>query len=274
MRKFNPEVFINPDKFKQKISIDRIVADPKVSHRGVKRYKKMLAKGENLGTIIVIKHPREDFYAVVDGHHRYYAQLESGIKEINCAIIGNLSSFIFHLTKDGWFQPSKEFTDNVRIPILKFQEHLKQFLKEFLKNPEKFKKDFKLQNPLNKKDRMKKILILIFVISIMSGCIGQIPEPTTTTTVETTVETTTETTTIETTVETTVETTTTKEHNGMSTLGSCSTDNECFISGCNSEICQSTSEESMVSICVYNPPYPDDLGYECKCVDNKCMWAE
>jgi hypothetical protein len=124
MRKLNLDVLINPEKYKQKISVDKIVADPKVSRRGIKRYKIMLSKGESLGTIIVIKHPRKDVYAVVDGHHRLYAQLESGIKKINCAVVGNFSSFMFYL----------------RIPILKFREDLDDYLKEFLKNPEKLRK--------------------------------------------------------------------------------------------------------------------------------------
>ena len=140
MRKINLDVFINPEKYKQKISVKKIVADPKISKKGVKRYKKILSQEKSLGTIIVIKHPRKDVYAVIDGHHRFYAQLESGIKEIDCAVIGDFSSFMFHLTKDGWFQPSKEFTEYLRMPVLKFQKDLDDFLKEFLKDPEKFKK--------------------------------------------------------------------------------------------------------------------------------------
>jgi len=140
MRKLNLDVFINPEKYKQKISVDKIVADPKVSRRGIKRYKIMLSKGKSLGTIIVIKHPRKDVYAVVDGHHRFYAQLEPGIKKINCAVVGNFSSFMFYLTKDGWFQPPEEVTEYLRIPILKFREDLDDYLKEFLKNPEKLRK--------------------------------------------------------------------------------------------------------------------------------------
>jgi hypothetical protein len=140
MRKLNLDVFINPEKYKQKISVDKIVADPKVSRRGIKRYKIMLSKGKSLGTIIVIKHPRKDVYAVVDGHHRFYAQMESGFKKINCAVVGNFSSFMFYLTKDGWFQPPEEVTEYLRIPILKFREDLDDYLKEFLKNPEKLRK--------------------------------------------------------------------------------------------------------------------------------------
>ena len=64
------------------------------------------------------------------------------------------------------------------------------------------------------------------------------------------------------------------QHHGLSTNGTCSIDSDCFISGCNSEICQSKSEETRDSICVYNPPYPKDLGCGCRCVDKKCVWAK
>jgi len=141
MRKFNPDVFVNPDKYKERINAEKIIADMKVYLRGVDRYKEMLKQGKDLGTIIVVKHPREDLFAVLDGHHRFIAQKESGIKEINCAIIGDFSSFLFHMTKDGWFQPSPEITQYLRVPILQFQDDLKKFLKEFLENPEIFKKD-------------------------------------------------------------------------------------------------------------------------------------
>jgi len=141
MRKFNADVFIDPDKYKEKISVDKIIADLKVYRQGVERYKEMLKQGKDLGTIIVLKHPREDFFAVVDGHHRFIAQQESGIKEVDCAIVGDFSSFIFYMTKDGWFQPSPEITQYVRVPILQFQEDLKKFLEEFIKNPEIFKKN-------------------------------------------------------------------------------------------------------------------------------------
>ncbi len=71
---------------------------------------------------------------------------------------------------------------------------------------------------------------------------------------------------------TTTTSTTIPEHHGSSTHGNCSANDDCIISGCNNEICQSKFEEPMMSICVYNPPYPKDLGYECRCTDKKCMW--
>jgi len=64
------------------------------------------------------------------------------------------------------------------------------------------------------------------------------------------------------------------QHYGLSTNSTCSSDNDCVIDGCNGEICRSKSEESISSTCVYNPPYPKDLGCSCRCIDSKCMWAK
>ncbi|MDI6825905.1 MAG: DUF333 domain-containing protein [Candidatus Aenigmarchaeota archaeon] len=69
-------------------------------------------------------------------------------------------------------------------------------------------------------------------------------------------------------------TTTPIEHHGISTQGRCSSDTDCIVSGCNGEICQSKFEEPLMSICVYNPPYPKDLGYRCACVNQKCLWMK
>ena len=110
---------------------------------------------------------------------------------------------------------------------------------------------------------MKKLLfITLSFVVLMSGCVKQSEQPNFTTSVETTTTTELTTTSIE------------EEHHGTSTLGSCLSDNDCIVSGCNSEICQSKFEEPLVSICVYDPPYPDELGYECKCMDQKCTWKK
>ena len=63
-------------------------------------------------------------------------------------------------------------------------------------------------------------------------------------------------------------------HRGTSSNGPCSSDSDCITDGCNGEICRSGSEEGMMSICVYDPPYPKDLGCSCRCSENKCMWAK
>lgn len=65
-----------------------------------------------------------------------------------------------------------------------------------------------------------------------------------------------------------------KEYYGRSTYGSCQTDDDCTFGGCNAEICQSKDEEGIVSVClVPDKPTPQQLGYDCRCVTNKCQWT-
>ena len=60
---------------------------------------------------------------------------------------------------------------------------------------------------------------------------------------------------------------------GSYTSGPCETNNDCIVSGCNNEICQSKNEDPLSSIClVTEDPPPQELGYECQCVENKCEW--
>ena len=64
-----------------------------------------------------------------------------------------------------------------------------------------------------------------------------------------------------------------KEYYGSSTFGQCQNDNDCLISGCNREICQSRFEEEMASICILpDRPTPPQLGYGCRCHLNQCQW--
>jgi len=129
---FNPDVFINPDKYARLLPIEKIVADSKVSRDGVEFYKKKIANNEKINPIIVVKHPRIDLYAVLDGHHRYWACREMGKKTINSALAGDYSSVSFYLTEYGFFQPSSEATEKLREPAKKMHENLKEFLDEFI----------------------------------------------------------------------------------------------------------------------------------------------
>jgi eight-cysteine-cluster-containing protein len=62
---------------------------------------------------------------------------------------------------------------------------------------------------------------------------------------------------------------------GFSTFGPCQNDQGCFVSGCNSEICQSKAEEPMVSICIApDRPTPPQLDYGCGCRSNRCQWIQ
>jgi eight-cysteine-cluster-containing protein len=65
-----------------------------------------------------------------------------------------------------------------------------------------------------------------------------------------------------------------EEFYGSSTNYSCEVDEDCLVSGCNSEICQGAEEESMSSICIFpDEPLPKDLGYSCGCFEGQCQWG-
>lgn len=62
---------------------------------------------------------------------------------------------------------------------------------------------------------------------------------------------------------------------GQSTFGKCEKQTECVVDGCNGEICRSTSEGGMASICIEpDLPTPDEIGYNCECINNKCQWSK
>ena len=130
----NADVFINPAKYAMLLPIEKLVADSKVSMQGVEIYKQKILKKQKINPIVVVKHPRREVYAVLDGHHRYYAYLGLGKKEIECALAGDYSSVIFYFTEHGYFQPSSEFTEDLRQPVIRLRQNLKHFLTNFLNN--------------------------------------------------------------------------------------------------------------------------------------------
>jgi len=135
-REFNIDVFANPEKYLIRLPMGKIVADTKVSPEAVELYKQKIKKGEKIAPIIVVKHPKFEVYAVLDGHHRYYAFLELGKKKVNCALAGNFSSVIFNMTKNGYFQPKPETKGETQKPN-QFHDNLQDFLHNFLKDPDK-----------------------------------------------------------------------------------------------------------------------------------------
>src|SRR4030042_7013479 len=88
-QEINIDVFQNPEKYLVRVPIDEIVADTKVSREGVEGYKQKIKRGEKIAPIIVVKHPSIEKYAVLDGHHRYYAFQELGKKDVDCALAGD-----------------------------------------------------------------------------------------------------------------------------------------------------------------------------------------
>ncbi len=136
----NIDVFANPEKYLVCLPIEEIVADTKVSAEAVELYKQKIRSGEKIPPIVVVKHPRFDVYAVLDGHHRYYACLEMGRKMIECALAGDFSRVLFYLTEQGFFQPNLETKGEMRKPVLRLHENIQDFLQNFLKDPEKLRK--------------------------------------------------------------------------------------------------------------------------------------
>ena len=136
-REINIDVFANPEKYLVRLPMEKIVADTKVSPEFVEWYKQRIQRGERVGPIIVVKHPRFDVYAVLDGHHRYYAFLELGRKEVNCALAGDFSSVFFYMTEHGYFQPKPDENKETQKLDLHFHENLQDFLHNFLKDPNK-----------------------------------------------------------------------------------------------------------------------------------------
>ena len=65
------------------------------------------------------------------------------------------------------------------------------------------------------------------------------------------------------------------EFYGSSTNYPCEVDEDCFASGCNNEICQSTQEDEMMSACLFpEQPLPQDLEYSCGCFEGECRWGK
>jgi hypothetical protein len=133
----NLDVFSNPQRHLLCLPIERIVADTKVFPQAIEKYKQRIENGEKLSPVIVVKHPRYDVYAVLDGHHRYYAYLQLGWKEIECALAGDFSSVFFYLIDHGYFQPNPNAKE-LKNPEVKFHDGLQNFLKNFLRDPSSY----------------------------------------------------------------------------------------------------------------------------------------
>ena len=61
---------------------------------------------------------------------------------------------------------------------------------------------------------------------------------------------------------------------GISTYGKCYRDEDCIISGCSNQICQSKYEKPIITTCEYRECYNyKKYGLRCKCVNNRCQWT-
>ncbi len=60
---------------------------------------------------------------------------------------------------------------------------------------------------------------------------------------------------------------------GISTNGTCSQDSDCATGGCSGQVCQSTSEQPVITNCMYSDCYDaKTYGVSCGCVSGKCQW--
>ena len=140
------KAYTNPNKYAQYIITKQIVADIKVDLDGVNRLINQIESGRELKAIVIVKHPKKDYYAVLDGHHRFWAQKALGYTTIKCAVVEDFFGLGFHMTKNGIFQPDPRFTRYVRIPLKRFYS----YITEFIKDPENSLK--KIDSKLFQKD--------------------------------------------------------------------------------------------------------------------------
>ena len=126
--------FINaytmPEKYAIELPLSEIVCDEKIDPDYVQH---LMDKGGEAPAkpIVVVKHPKKKSYAVLDGHHRFWAAKLSGEKTIRASVVDDYDGLLFELTKSGSLQPPPEFTKYVRVPIKLFIDNIM----EFLKNP-------------------------------------------------------------------------------------------------------------------------------------------
>lgn len=150
-RRFRLHESVTPKGWKTYVDVKKILADSKVYPEGVKMYEDMIRRGEDIGAITLIKHPKEDLYAVLDGHHRFHAYSKMGIERTNCIVVPDPVGFLFTLTKDGMLQPTEEFTKHVRVPFKK----LESFLYDFLNRPDELLKQKLLSRPIDRERKMQ-----------------------------------------------------------------------------------------------------------------------
>jgi len=62
---------------------------------------------------------------------------------------------------------------------------------------------------------------------------------------------------------------------GRSTYGKCNIDEDCIVSGCSNEVCQSKFEEKIFTTCIFRDCYnASKYNLSCKCINGKCQWRK
>jgi len=124
--------YFDPERYARELPIETVVSDEKVDEGHKARLGDKGLDPTSMRPIVVIKHPRKDIYAVLDGHHRFSVVRGMGCTTIRAAVVDDYVGLGFHLTKRGVFQPTPAFTKHVRVPVKRFVS----WMTEFLKDPE------------------------------------------------------------------------------------------------------------------------------------------
>ena len=122
--------YFHPDRHAVEIPIYSIVTDDKVDEGYVSEMECRIEDLDRIRPIVVIKHPRENIYAVLDGHHRLQVHRRMGAETIRAAVVDDYIGLGFKLTAEGRFQPSARFTRQVRVPVKRFISQMETFLKD------------------------------------------------------------------------------------------------------------------------------------------------
>jgi hypothetical protein len=124
--------YTTPYKYAIDLPVAKIVCDENIDDDYVQKLTE--ADASKFTPIIVIKHPKKELYAVLDGHHRFKAARLSGLETIKAVVVDDYVGLGFELTRQGVFQPTPEFTRYVRIPMKRFISYMRDFLFDAGKN--------------------------------------------------------------------------------------------------------------------------------------------
>ncbi len=122
--------YFDPKKHAKEIPCELIVSDEKVDEEHVARIGEGGLDPATMRPIVVIKHPKEEVYSVLDGHHRFSLIKDMGCETIRAAVVDDYVGLGFFLTAKGVFQPTAEFTKYVRVPLKRFILWMTSFLKD------------------------------------------------------------------------------------------------------------------------------------------------
>ncbi|MCJ2539651.1 MAG: ParB N-terminal domain-containing protein [Candidatus Thermoplasmatota archaeon] len=122
--------YFDPVKHATEIPCELIVSDEKVDKEHVARMVEGGMDPATMRPIVVIKHPKEEIYSVLDGHHRFSLIRDMGCETIRAAVVDDYVGLGFYLTAKGVFQPTADFTKYVRVPLKRFIWWMTGFLKD------------------------------------------------------------------------------------------------------------------------------------------------